>query len=730
MTEYKEKINKVLSAYREKEWSEVVSIYSELATHNFELSHKNKTQWVVSLKKSGMHSEAEKLSFNFLEEEKSSFKYVWLFHIAECKQSSGDYSQAIEFYKNALKGHKSNKMVFYRLSQCYIKLRDYDSSLHYIKKALSNSCNILFLAQLATICYKKKNWQGCVSVFDDALKEFGINAFRPLWIFYYADSLYNLNDFMKSSGYYNILLKFGSVKSNWLFKAYLVYLKNGEIDLAEETLASAIEGDKNNAKFYLEMARLSSLKGDVGKAEFFYKKSSSLGSVIAQHELLSFDSSKRIMVSPENLLTHKRFDLVVKFCYAKELISNVPSNSNLDWCSLYIRHIYLRTRGKEPGSSQKNNLNDHKYFFSSLVSSIKENGFNPLNSVPIALDGGLVNGAHRTSSALALGLKEMPIVLSEQSHGVEWGLEWFVNHGFSSIEIHEIIYNWIKFSGCKPYIAILWPTVYENWADIITAIESQTEIIFSKTMNFNEEGLQEFVKDVYSVTQPSDFSDKISNKAEFLSQFGSQVKVLLLNNQNDKCADIKNFVRDRYYYLLPKDPLSIIHVSDSNEEVLHLNMMLFHFDTASFLQSREFPLTKNIAVWVKELKSLLKKKNISSLDVCGVGGAVLNVYGLKQADDLDVTVTSSLRSLYFSEKAQQISDNVDVVSRDYYRAIDRVVCDDLLIFDRAMYIYVRGLKFANLNVVRDRKMLSLREKDLRDLSLIGSYYNDGKIYNA
>lgn len=404
------------------------------------------------------------------------------------------------------------------------------------------------------------------------------------------------------------------------------------------------------------------------------------------------------------------------------MINGFTGNSGINWHDLYLRHIYLRNKAKEPGNSLKHSLLDYNDFFSSLLFNIKENGFDPYKSIPLSKDGGILNGAHRISAAMALGLKKIPVVLSKEERGVDRDINWFINRGFNSHEIHELIYNWVLSSFCKPYIAILWQTVYDHWEQIVSDISGKVDIVFSKTMSFDSVGLQEFIKDVYSFEQPADFSVKITNKAEVLVNCGCAVKVLLLDNKNGFCGVVKNYIREKYCHLFAYDPLFIIHVSDTVDEMYHMNSMLFHYENSIFLQNRSVALTDDIARWIKELKLILEKLSLSSSDVCAVGGAVLNIYGLKKADDLDVAVTKKIRKEKFSDSAECIGDNVDIVAKDYFRTIGYSVSDDSLIYDRSMFVYVRGLKFADIDVVRKRKMFSLRDKDLKDLALIGDYY--------
>jgi hypothetical protein len=104
-----------------------------------------------------------------------------------------------------------------------------------------------------------------------------------------------------------------------------------------------------------------------------------------------------------------------------------------------------------------------------------------------------------------------------------------------------------------------------------------------------------------------------------------------------------------------------------------------------------------------------------------VGSAVLESLGVRDATDLDFTVTHEVRERRFTPGVTHVTPELDVVARDYPRAIarGRAPDDDRLIGDRALHFRVRGLKFAALEVVVTRKLLQRRPKDLADVAKVG-----------
>ncbi|PRY66334.1 tetratricopeptide repeat protein [Vreelandella songnenensis] len=188
------KLNKIIisnaqEAYINREWAVVAPLYDELSQKGCQLPEKNKVQWVISLKKIQDYSSALRLISLFLSMNNTSSIGLWLFHSGECKQSLGEYSQAIDCYEKALASYQNKKTIFYRLSQCHEKLRDYKSALICIEQASSLSQSLLINAQLASVHYKQKNWSACAKVFEELFERFSIESFRPQWVYCYADSL-------------------------------------------------------------------------------------------------------------------------------------------------------------------------------------------------------------------------------------------------------------------------------------------------------------------------------------------------------------------------------------------------------------------------------------------------------------------------------------------------------------------------------------------------------------
>ena len=89
---------------------------------------------------------------------------------------------------------------------------------------------------------------------------------------------------------------------------------------------------------------------------------------------------------PNDLLTHKRFDVVVKYMYASNPTSEFYKNA-------YKEHLRI-WNGFYEGSPRKRGFEDFDNAFKSIIKNAVD------EPVPVNNEGHIVNGAHRLAAAL------------------------------------------------------------------------------------------------------------------------------------------------------------------------------------------------------------------------------------------------------------------------------------------------------------------------------------------
>ena len=133
----------------------------------------------------------------------------------------------------------------------------------------------------------------------------------------------------------------------------------------------------------------------------------------------------------------------------------------------------------------------------------------------------------------------------------------------------------------------------------------------------------------------------------------------------------------------------------------------------------------------QECLKVLTQYNIDPEDICFVGGMSLSAVNLRENNDVDFVVRSTIRDEIIekwslspkgrSETYYSLSENVDLKS-NWASCIG--ISDDELVLDERYYFRRGGFKVAKLEVTFSRKNSIRREHDKRDISLIEEYILD------
>lgn len=121
-----------------------------------------------------------------------------------------------------------------------------------------------------------------------------------------------------------------------------------------------------------------------------------------------------IAVDPVNLINEKRLDIVIR-CMACKDILNKGLNGRTEWIDAYTKLILSMNDGEEfirpfltnsyfSDYKEKKGVEGFVAELKSLIDSMQKNGFSPRHFIPLSETGGIINGAHRTAVALALGI--------------------------------------------------------------------------------------------------------------------------------------------------------------------------------------------------------------------------------------------------------------------------------------------------------------------------------------
>lgn len=707
-------------AYNRQDWSVAKTHYLSL----FQGESGNKKVLLLKLadiaEKESDHSAAREYYSELISQYKA--KAVWYFRLAENERWLKMWKDAVSSYKSALHKVPNHLMSLYGRSKCYSAQGQFEEAHSCIEKVLGSKAKATYWADKAFYCMRLKQWNDGIEAFQQAI-DMAADRAKSIWLARQAECYNKLHDTDNAIRCYRTALEKTPEKPAWQGALAVLYAKTGQTALAIEAYQQAVALDNTHADWFAELGRLLA-DTDKQAAVAAYSRAVELGRKALSYEIavLSCDGLSLQHVEPEALFTARRFDLCVKLLYARELLGLPGCNSEIHPTQLYLRHIHLRTKGNEPDNKTKTSLADYQQSFAQLLTSIQQHGFDESHAIPLAQDGGLLNGAHRGAAAAALQLPQVPVVFIDKPQGIGWDFNWFMQCGFNLDELNELFLCWLENTPERGHIIILWPAVVEHWDTITADIASELELVTQRDINFTALGFSELIKDIYSTDKVAEFMPNILAKVDKLAACPPQLRVLVVYGDSRRVNAIKAKVRQQYDAIVPEQSFCTLHASADHAEALHLGHILFHQPTLALLQNRTRPLSAHLSAWIAEAKQALVNRNASIQDGCVVGGAVLDAYEVRQADDLDMTVSLAVRQAHFSDKACPLTDHVDIVNKDYARSVSGVICDDDLLTDRALHLYVRGFKFACLDVVRQRKAYSQREKDLVDLAKISRHF--------
>lgn len=267
-------------------------------------------------------------------------------------------------------------------------------------------------------------------------------------------------------------------------------------------------------------------------------------------------------------------------------------------------------------------------------------------------------------------------------------------------------------------LGIIWPNEI-NSSDILSELRSTSTVSFVKEINFKN--LKELIFDVYSFDKGLTVH-KAKNILAKLERLNNQIhnNVVFVEFQKstfEETVKLRNNIRKKFESRTKSPSFDIFHSATTLEEKEHLKNIIFSDATIESYFLRD-NLSQNLINRLKVLKDWATISNTSLNDICIVGGAVLDLYGYKYCDDIDIVILNHIREKRnYGPRASMLVEGVDVVKNNYSKkeGVGKWYTDDQLITDSNLFVYARGIKFAKLEIVRERKNYSRRNKDLEDL---------------
>ena len=187
--------------------------------------------------------------------------------------------------------------------------------------------------------------------------------------------------------------------------------------------------------------------------------------------------------NPNDLLTHKRFDVVIKYLYASNLQSEFFKNA-------YKEHIRV-WNGFHERNPKKSGFEDFDNAFKSIINNKVD------EPVPVNPEGHIANGAHRLAAAL---YHQRPISTRntnpDENYPIEADYKVFAKKGLSKHILQRTALEYAKLKS-NTHVICLFPIAHTRMDEVIKIIEKHANIFYKSSEVFNGTGQLGLVKEIY-----------------------------------------------------------------------------------------------------------------------------------------------------------------------------------------------------------------------------------------
>ena len=379
-------------------------------------------------------------------------------------------------------------------------------------------------------------------------------------------------------------------------------------------------------------------------------------------------------MNPTDLLTHKRFDVVVKYLYAANLSSEFYKNA-------YKEHLKI-WNGFHERNPKKNGFEEFDNAFKSIINNTVD------EPVPVNPDGHIANGAHRLAAAL---YHQRPIntrnTNSNENYPIEADYKVFHKKGLQNHILQRTALEYAKLKS-NTHVICLFPIAHTRMEEVMNIIEKHSNIFYKSSEVLNATGQLGLVKEIY-LSDGWANEKGIRKKCKQCFRGMSKVTFVLIDAKNlETVKEMKKEIRALF-----KVGNHSVHINDYHIDTIRIAKTVFNDNSIHFLNNRKDVLFPNY----KKLMSDTKSDDNTIM----TGSTVLSLYGLRDCKDIDL--------IYFNNPP--VDSHNQYVGTLYKLTIDEI-------FNNPMYhLYYNGFKYVSLDVIKNMKAIRNEPKDVIDVKL-------------
>lgn len=412
------------------------------------------------------------------------------------------------------------------------------------------------------------------------------------------------------------------------------------------------------------------------------------------------------------LLTPNRIDLVVKI----KFLENIYKNLNCSFISeMYEAHLKaFNGNGKcsEAGDDNKNDLNDYINSFMKTANSIQKNGFNSDTSlIPIGKNNVLLDGAHRTASAIYFNKKVEVIKFKDIDENYNY--KFFQNNLLDEKFLDYMVLEYCKLKK-NTFVFCIWPAADKSHRnEVYDLIKQETSVIYEKEFDLNYNGYRNFMIQIYK-----DFTSWIGNYKNHYKGVYSQLdpcyksgiplKIFVVEAESmEKVINLKKKIRDIFNI-----GNFSIHSTDNQEETIKMLEILLNTNSVYLLNYGNPDKYKELNEKIELINQTIQNNNINKDNFIIDSDSVLALFGLRESNDIGYLSLNNDYHPHF--KNIDVDDHFDCIDH-YDTALNE------MILNPNNYLTYQGVKFISLDILEKMKASRNNTKDLIDIELIKKF---------
>lgn len=408
-------------------------------------------------------------------------------------------------------------------------------------------------------------------------------------------------------------------------------------------------------------------------------------------------------IDAERLFQPQRFDLAAKVIYARDRLAGGTG----DWPRrLYLAHVQAFNGGREGDGAGKEGAAAFLAAFDAVIDSVRDGGFDPdVSLVPVGGNGLLIDGAHRVAAAVACSQPVSCVLFDWESKAYDW--EFFAARGLPTPCLDAMAVEFCR-QREDAFIAILFPAAARRAADARAILAGHGRIFYEKEIPLNERGTIALTRQVYR-DEPwlGTWSDRFAGaRGKAQGCFPGTGPVRVIAFQADDLAAVRR-AKTEIRQLCRVENHSV-HINDNHAEAVRLARLFFNDNSIHFLNTAQPEHFPRFWGFFAGYRRMLLERGLDAADFCVDGSAVMALYGIRDAQDLDFLHAGDAA---FESGVPGVNDHN---SEAHHHAVKR---EDIL-GDPANHFFYEGIKFASLETIRRLKVKRNEGKDRADVEAI------------